>query len=106
MLDEVLEQKYGRRQVLALASAIGMDSGIYFSELRAPELDLTLRRGAALHAGMEPIWRQMIARPLVDGPRTEAELLEPLVEVSGKSARPMQRVHRQIDIPMAAAGHG
>ena len=106
LLDEVLEQEDGRRQVLALASGVGVDSWIYFSELRAPELDLTLRRGVAVHAGVQPEVRQVIARLLVDGPRTEAELLEPLIEVSEKSARPMQSVHRQVDIPMAAAGHG
>ena len=49
---------------------------------------------------------QTIARFLADGPRTEAELLEPLVEIKKKPARPMPHVHRQVHILVAAAGHG
>ena len=82
-----------------------MDSGIDTGKLRAPEMDLTLLRAAAVHAGVQPEVRQVIARLLVDGPCTEAELLEPLAELSEKSARLMQSMPRQIDIPMTAC-HG
>ena len=74
-----------------------MDPGIYSSELRAPALDLTLRRGAAVHAGAQPVVRQAIARLLVDGPRTEAELLQTLVEVGEKSVRPMQSMLKRFE---------
>ena len=104
LFDEVLGQKHGRRQVLALASGVGMDSGIDTGECCAPELDLTLRRGAAVHAGVTPEVCQVVAQLLVDGPCTEAELLEPLAEFGVKSARPMESMLWQVDISMAI-GH-